>query len=80
MYMLYIILYAAKLEGLEPDLVDYSAAVTTWSRVRVWQRAPELLEEARRRGLEPNVIMYNAEASVAKLNPKDKYQKNKLRK
>ena len=50
--------------GLEGDVITYSAAISACGKVKQSQKALELLEEMRQNGMEPNVITYNAASSA----------------
>ena len=42
--------------GLEPEVVTYTAAISACDKSRQWDRAFELFDELKQRGLEPTII------------------------
>ena len=51
-------------QGLEPNVITYSAAISTCEKGSQWQQALELLAEMQAQGLEPDVITYSAISAI----------------
>ena len=47
-------------QGLQPDVITYSATISACAKGHQPERALELLAEMQGRGLDPNVITYSA--------------------
>ena len=57
------ILAEMQAQGLERNVITYSAAISACEKGYQWQQALELLAEMQAQGLETNVITYNAAIS-----------------
>jgi pentatricopeptide repeat domain-containing protein 1 len=51
-------------QGLQPDVITYSATISACAKGHQPERALELLAEMQGRGLDPNVITYSAAISA----------------
>ena len=47
-------------EELKPDLITFSALISTCEKLGDWKRAWEFMRAAARAGLEPDTIAYNS--------------------
>ena len=51
------------LKELEPDVISYSAAISSCEKSELWEKALALLREMPSKWLEPNVVSYSATIS-----------------
>ena len=47
---------------IEPNVITYSATISTCEKIAQWEHALELFDELKRSGIRPNVITYSAVA------------------
>ena len=53
-----------KNNGIEPDVISYSATISACEKGGQWEKALQLFQEMRTNGIEPNVISYGATISA----------------
>eukprot|EP00973_Karenia_brevis_P071854 9985775-Karenia_brevis.AAC.1 len=56
--------YELRREGLLPDMITFSAAISACEKGGQWERVAPLLDEMRRKDLVPNVISFSAAISA----------------
>ena len=54
-------------QGLQPNVITYSAVVSACGKCEIPERALQLFDEMQQQGLEPNVIIYTAVIGAGRL-------------